>query len=85
MGKKRIVEPKVDKQEMLTGLLASGAYRVRKISHAHILLKADDGWINQKISEAMNVGVPTIEWVRQRFVEEGIEQALSPLFRMSGR
>jgi transposase len=63
---------------MLTGLLASGRQRVRKISHAHILLKADDGWTDQKISEAMNVSVPTIERVRQRFVEEGIEQALSP-------
>jgi hypothetical protein len=63
---------------MLTGLITSGTQRVRKINHAHILLKADDGWTKQKISEALNVSVPTIEGVRQHFVEEGIGQALSP-------
>jgi transposase len=78
MGKKYIVELENDEQEVLAGLIASGTQRVRKINHAHILLKADDGWTDQEISEAMNVSVPTIERVRQRFVEEGIEQALSP-------
>ena len=37
-------------------------------------LKANDGWTDQEISEALNVSVPTIERVRQRFVEEGIQQ-----------
>ena len=63
---------------MLTGLIASGTQRVRKINHAHILLKADDDWTDQKISEALNVSVPTIERVRQRFVEQGLEPAVSP-------
>ena len=67
MGKKYIVDLKRDEQEMLTGLIASGIQRVRKINHARILLKADDGWTDQKISEALNVSVPTIERVRQRF------------------
>jgi len=78
MGKKYIIDLKRDEQEMLTGLIAPGTQRVRKINHAHILLKADDGWTDQKISEALNVSVPTIERVRQHFVEEGIHQALSP-------
>jgi len=42
MSKKYIVDLKRDEQEMLTGLIASGTQRVRKINHAHILLKADD-------------------------------------------
>jgi transposase len=50
---------------------------VRKINHARILLKAGDGWTDQKISEALDVSVPTIERVRQHFVEEGIQRALS--------
>jgi len=45
---------------MLTGLIASGTQHVRKISHAHNLLKADDGWTDQKISKDLNVSVPTI-------------------------
>jgi exosome complex RNA-binding protein Rrp42 (RNase PH superfamily) len=77
MGKKYIVDLKRDEQKMLTGLIASGTQHVRKINHAHILLKADGGWTDQKISEALNVSVPTIERVRQQFVEKGIQQALS--------
>ena len=78
MSKKYVVDLNSDEQEMLTGLIASGTQRVRKLNHAHILLKADDGWTDQRISEALNVSVPTIERVRQHFVEEGIQQALSP-------
>jgi transposase len=78
MVKKYVIDLKTDEQEMLTGLIASGTQRVRKINHAHILLKADDGWTDQRISEALDVSVPTIERVRQHFVEEGLQQALSP-------
>ncbi len=77
MAKKYIVDLERDEQEMLTGLIASGTQRVRKINHARILLKAGDGWTDQKISEALDVSVPTIERVRQHFVEEGIQRALS--------
>jgi len=68
----------VDEQEMLNDLNASGTQRVRKINHARILLKANAGWTDQQISAALDVSVPTIERVRQRFVEEGLELALSP-------
>jgi transposase len=78
MAKKYLVNLTADEQEMLTNLVASGTQRVRKIHHAHILLKANDGWTDQQISEALGVSVPTIERVRQRLVEEGLEQALSP-------
>jgi hypothetical protein len=78
MGKKYFVDLKSDEQEMLTGLITSGIQRVRKINHARILPKADDGWTDQKISEALNVSVATIERIRQCFVQEGIQQALSP-------
>ena len=65
MAKRYIVDLETDEQEMLTGLITSGTQRVRKTNHAHILLKADDGWTDQQISEALNVSVPTIERVRQ--------------------
>jgi hypothetical protein len=78
MAKKYMVDLKADEQEMLTGLIASGTQRVRKVNHARILLKADDGWTDQGISDALSISVPTIERVRQRFVEMGIEGALIP-------
>jgi transposase len=63
---------------MLTDLMASGTQRVRTINHAHILLKAGAGWTDQQISQALDVSVPTIERVRQHFVEGGLLQALHP-------
>jgi transposase len=78
MVKKYIVDLQRDEQEMLTGLIASGIQRVRKINHVRILLKADSGWTDQQISKALDVSVPTIERVRQQFVEGGIQQALGP-------
>ncbi len=52
------------------------------MKHARILLLADvnqpeGGWTDLKISEALNVSQATIERVRQRFVESGIESALT--------
>ncbi|BAG01203.1 transposase [Microcystis aeruginosa NIES-843] len=35
------------------------------------------GWTDSKISEALNVAQATIERVRQRFVESGIESSLT--------
>jgi hypothetical protein len=78
MAKKYIVDLKTDEQEMLTGLITSGMQRVRKVNHARILLKADEGWTDRRISQALNVSVPTIERVRQQFVEGGLPNALSP-------
>ena len=74
MAKKYRVDLKTDEREILSGLIASGTQRVRKINHAHILLSADAGWTDQQISAAPNVSVPTIERVRQHFVEEGLQQ-----------
>ena len=66
MAKKYIIDLRRDEQEMLTGLIAYGTQRVRTVNMPHILLKARDGWTDEKISEALNVsvrhraGTPTI-------------------------
>jgi len=70
-------------RDELAGLLARGKADVRRLKHAQILLKADqaDGgpaWPDTRIAEALNVGITTVERVRQRFVEEGLAAALSP-------
>ena len=48
-----------------------------------MLLKADESkwgpaWIDSEIAEALDVSIPTIERVRRRFVEEGLQSAISP-------
>jgi transposase len=78
MAKKYMVDLKADEQEMLTGLIGSGTQRVRKINHARILLKAAEGWTDEQIRASLDVSIPTIERIRQRFVEEGLQQALVP-------
>ena len=78
MAKRYGIDLKEDEQAMLNAIIASGTQRVRKLNHARVLLKANEGWTDQQISEALDVSVATIERVRQQFVEQGIEPALQP-------
>lgn len=48
----------------------------QKVKRANILLKADKGWTDAKIAEALDCRVSTIENIRKRFVEMGFEQTL---------
>jgi transposase len=80
--KKYRVTLTADERESLAGLIAAGTAAAKKLAHARILLKADaaDGgpaWPDQRIAEAAEVSVATVERVRQRFVERGLEAALS--------
>jgi transposase len=70
-----------DERESLGGLIASGKAAAKKLTHARILLKADQAgggpaWADWRIAEAFEVSVATVERVRQRFVEQGLEAAL---------
>ena len=50
---------------------------VRKIKRIQILLKADAGWGDERIAEAFDVGRSTVERTRRKFVERGLEGALT--------
>ncbi len=65
-------------REDLGQLISKGKGAARQLLHARILLKADEqvGWNDQAITEALEVSLSTIERVRERFVEEGLEAAL---------
>jgi transposase len=70
-------------REALGHMISRGKADARKLAHARVLLQADasDGgpnWTDTRIAEAVRVSVRTIERVRQRFVEEGLEAALLP-------
>ena len=78
----RVTLTPAERQE-LDSLLARGKADVRRLRHAQILLKADQAeggpaWPDSRIAEALDVGITTVERVRQRFVEEGLASALSP-------
>jgi transposase len=67
----------------LEQLVTKGKAASRTLTHARILLKADEGvagprWTDDTIAEALDVNRSTVERVRVRCVEEGVEAALRP-------
>jgi transposase len=80
MAKKYVVRLTKNERKMLRQMVSAGKGAARKLMHARVLLKADaDGpcWTDAKIADALDVGVRTIESMRQRFVEEGLDAALN--------
>jgi transposase len=79
--KKYRVTLTAEERSQLQELIAAGKAAAKKLTHARILLKADaskggPAWIDERIAEAVEVSIPTVERVRQRFVEQGLEAAL---------
>ncbi len=71
-----------EQQAELQHLVSTGTAPARKLLHAHILLKADESqqgpaWSDQQIREAFAVGLATIWRVRQRFLVQGLDDALN--------
>ena len=66
----------------LKSLIAAGTAPARKLTHARILLKADQspegsGWVDDAVAEAVEVSQPTVSRVRKQYFEEGMEAALN--------
>ena len=82
MKKYRVTLTAAERDE-LERLLARGKADVRRLKHAQVLLKADQAeggsaWTDERIVAALDVGVATVQRLRQRFVEEGLQAALRP-------
>jgi transposase len=82
-AKRYIVSLTNEERQRLEQLTKTGKAEASKINHARILLKADinhqdGGRTDQAISDAFNISTRTIERVRQRFVEVGLDSALIP-------
>lgn len=89
-AKTYIVSLTENERQKLQELTQKGKAAARKINHARILLKADinqenGGWNDHNISQALDVSRRTIERVRQRFVEEGLERAINPRPKTSSK
>ena len=80
--KKYIVRLSGEERKSLKRLVSSGKGPARMFTRAHILLKADvgkdgPGWPDEKIADALDVTIQTIERIRKQLVEEGLEAVLS--------
>ena len=76
--KKYIVDLDEHERNELEQLTTKGRSGARKIRRARILLLADEGRIDKEIASFLGSAVTTVERVRKRFVEEGLEAALRP-------
>ena len=80
-AKRYIVRLSAEEREQLLELVKTGKAAAYRRLHAQILLKADvgpagPGWTDARISEALEITTRTVERVRQRLVERGLEGAL---------
>ena len=64
-------------REQLKELVAGGKAAVRRIKRAQILLAADAKSTDEAIAVNVGVGTSTVYRTKLRFVEEGLDQALS--------
>jgi transposase len=82
MKKKYPVILSDSERDDLKRLIASGTAAARKLTHARILLKADEseqgaGLVDEKVADAVEVSQPTVSRVRRQYFEEGLEAALN--------
>jgi transposase len=80
--KKYKVTLTAEERQQFHELIAAGKAAAQKLTHARILLKADaapggPAWTDERIAEAVEVSIATVERLRQRFVELGLEAALA--------
>ena len=71
-----IVDLTEEERTSLLALIKSGKHSARKLNRARILLLAHDGKSDWEIAEVLHTGLPTVQRTRQRFVEDGLENAL---------
>lgn len=73
---KYVVDLSDPERDHLLQRLACGKPSARSVLRARILLLADEGRTDEAIAAALHTSSATVGRVRQRFVEEGLEQAL---------
>ena len=83
MRKKYLVQLTEEEREHLRKLISSGTAPARKLNRARILLKADVGkhaegeaLIDREIAQMLETSAATVQRVRERFYEGGLEAAL---------
>ena len=76
-AKKYIVTLADEERNELLALTRAGEISARKMKRAQILLKADEKWKDKDIIAALNTSRSTVERIRKRYVEGGLDKALN--------
>jgi len=81
-AKKYIVRLNNDERTYPERIIGTGRDAAGRLLKARILLKADisvggEGWLDGRITEALETSLSTVQRLRRRLVEDGLEAALS--------
>jgi transposase len=79
---KNSIELTPEQRSQLEEVISKGSAKARKIQHAQVLLKIDSGkdgsnWSDKQLKEAFGVSPSTIWRIRQRFLKQGMDDALN--------
>ena len=84
MRKVYVVDLSEEEKTDLKSLTKKGKTSARKLKRAHVLLLANQGETDKQIAKALGVGTSTVERIRKRFVQGGLEDALNERPRPGG-
>lgn len=79
-----IVDLSDDERTQLIELTKGGKPGARKMKRAQILLMADRGHTDKEIADALSAGTSTVFRIRRKFVQGGLEHALTESKRKGG-
>lgn len=70
-----------EERDTLMSITKGGTHTSKKVIHSLILLNCDEGEFadkvnNEDVAKVLKIGVRTIDRVKKKFVEEGLESAL---------
>lgn len=80
-NKRYVVQLELEERARLERMVSVGKRAAAKLTHARVLLQADQsaagpGWADARIAEGLGVTTRTVENIRRRFVEQGLQAAL---------
>ncbi len=80
-NKRYVVQLELEERARLERMVSVGKRAAAKLTHARVLLQADQSaagptWTDARIAEGLGVTTRTVENIRRRFVEQGLQAAL---------
>ncbi|BAS58451.1 transposase [Leptolyngbya boryana NIES-2135] len=74
---KRQIRLTDEQRQRLVEITSKGKVAVRTFKRSQILLLSEQGYKDQIIAERVGVSVATVERTRQKFVQQGLDQAIT--------
>lgn len=74
---KRQVQLTDEQRQRLVDITSKGKVAVRMFKRSQVLLLSEQGYKDQDIAERVGVSVATVERTRQKFVQQGLDAAIT--------